>query len=471
MRVTGLDEHGSGTARLAGLDLAVPGALPGEEVEVDPHPTARGTVTLVRVVEASPHRVSPRCRHAGECGGCSWQHVEYGEQLRLKRERVQFLVNEALGKGRADVAPVVPTPGEGGEGSPPWGFRNKAAFTFSEDARGRVLMGHLRRGSHHVFDVAECPVHAEAGNALARAVKSAVERARLPCGAPPSGLVRHLVARVSRTSREVLATLVVTDPDARLSSVTHEVLRSEHAPAGWHVNVHPRSGPLLFGRETRRVAGHERLRETLGGATFLVSATSFFQTNVAAAERLLDLVVAAAGPPGTRTLDLYAGLGLFAIPLALRGHEVVAVEENPVAVEDGLASAMANGLEEGRCRFVRTKVEYAIKRLRSRVFDTVVLDPPRSGAPPGVLRAVRDQLAPSRVVCVSCDPAALARDLRELVRPHVGSTRFEVVSVTPVDMFPHTTHIEAVAVLARVGGPLPTPPGDTARKGRAMPGR
>ena len=189
----------------------------------------------------------------------------------------------------------------------------------------------------------------------------------------------------------------------------------------------------------------------MGGASFLISATSFFQTNVAAAECLLRLVLEAAGPAAGRTLDLYAGLGLFAIPLALRGHEVVAVEENPVAVEDGVISATANGLDSTRCRFVRGKTEYALRRLTrgGRTFDLAIMDPPRTGAHPWVLRALRDHMRPRRIVYVSCDPEALAHDLGALVthRPEDGG--YAISSVTPVDMFPHTTHVETVAVLDR----------------------
>jgi 23S rRNA (uracil1939-C5)-methyltransferase len=449
MRITGLDSYGHGVGRLAGVEVSVPGALPGEQVEVDAPSHSRSVARLARVVVPSSHRVPPRCRHASECGGCSWQHVAYREQLRLKQERVQFLMDEALGTGRVFVAPTVPTPLEHDEDEAPWHFRNKAHFAFEEDAAGHLVMGHMRRGSRRVMNVLECPVHAEAGNGLAEVVRDAVARTRVPCGPPPQGLVRHLVVRVGRESREVLATLVVTRPDAELKRVSEDVMRSQRAPDGWHLNVHPLPGSQLFGRETHLIAGRERLRETVGGATFLVSATSFFQTNVAAAERLLGLVLEAAGRGNTRVLDLYAGLGLFAIPLALRGHEVVAVEENPVAVEDGEISAEANGIDPSRCRFIRSKVEYAIKRLTRRPFDAVLLDPPRTGAHAGALRAVRDQLRPARVVYVSCDPEVLARDLVELVAARDGAMKYRVASVTPVDMFPHTTLVESVAVLER----------------------
>ena len=341
-------------ARVDGDEVSVPGALPGEVVELHEGVDARGRARVARVVSPSPNRAEPRCRHTDECGGCAWQHVAYGEQLRLKQARVQFLLDDALGRGRVRVRPTVPTPAELGSDAP-WHFRNKVSFAFDHEVNGDVVMGHLRRGSRQVLDVSECPVHAEQGNTLAAVVKEAVLRAGVECGPPPRGVVRHVVVRVGQATSEVLGTLVASRPDDALAQVTRDVMSSLHPPDGWHLNLHPLEGSQLFGRETRLLAGRERLKEVVQGVTFLVSATAFFQTNVPAAGLLLDRVLDAAGPAEGRTLDLYAGLGFFSIPLAMRGHDVVAVEENPLAVEDGVLSARANGVDATRCRFVRGK--------------------------------------------------------------------------------------------------------------------
>ena len=452
LRVTGLDADGQGTASVKGVEVTVPGALPGEDVEAAGPPDRRGRVRLVRVLTPSPHRVAPRCRHFGECGGCAWQHVAYAEQLRLKRERVQYLLDAELGDDSVRVAATVPTPPSSEGDDTPWHFRAKVHFAFDHDTGGRVVMGHMRRSSREVFDAAECPVHAEAGNALAFAVRDVVARADAPCGPPPRGVVRHLVVRVAQSSSEVLATVVASRPHDVLRRVAEDVMALPAAPDGLHLNMQPGTSAMLFGRETACVAGRERLRDAIGGVTFLMSATAFFQTNVAAAGRLLDLVMAAVGERPTTVLDLYAGLGLFALPLARRGHQVLAVEENPQAVEDGTVSAAANGIDATRCRFVRSKVEYAIKRVMSggRQFDAVILDPPRTGAHPAVLRAIAERVVPGRIVYVSCDPEALARDLAQFTAPGGG---YRLRSVTPLDMFPHTTHIETVAVLDRRASP------------------
>jgi 23S rRNA (uracil1939-C5)-methyltransferase len=181
---------------------------------------------------------------------------------------------------------------------------------------------------------------------------------------------------------------------------------------------------------------------------FLISPDAFFQTNVHAAEILVRLV-ADAVPSGARVLDLYAGSGLFALPLARRGHEVVAVEENRSAVGDGEASRRLNRIPDERCRFVARRAEEAVRAAvrslaRGKRFDAVILDPPREGCSPAVLDVLFGTIAPARAIYVSCNPEALAYDLATIVR--LG---YRIQSLQPVDMFPHTAHIETVAVLAR----------------------
>jgi 23S rRNA (uracil1939-C5)-methyltransferase len=216
-----------------------------------------------------------------------------------------------------------------------------------------------------------------------------------------------------------------------------------HSPDGLHLNIHPRGDAFIFGAETRRVTGPARLREVLAGASFLISPTTFFQTNAYAAELLVGLVLEAI-PAGVEVLDLYAGAGLFAIPLARRGHLVVAVEENRAAVADGEASARVNRIAPTQCRFVARRVEAALASLRHA--NTVVLDPPREGCSPGVLEDILGRLAPLRLIYVSCNPEALARDLRL-----ASEFPYAIHTVQPVDMFPHTAHVETVVTMVRKG--------------------
>ena len=173
--------------------------------------------------------------------------------------------------------------------------------------------------------------------------------------------------------------------------------------------------------------------------------TAFFQTNPTAAAALVEVVLAHVPAEATRVLDLYSGSGLFTLPLAARGHQVTAVEENPQAVADATRNLDVNRMDPRAVRLIGGRVEDALPGVSRQIFDVVVLDPPRQGCPPGVLHAVFTGLAPERAIYVSCNPEALAAEL-----PQILDAGYAVASVEPVDMFPHTPHVEAVVVFDRV---------------------
>lgn len=406
-----------------------------------------------------PKPIPPRCRHHSECGGCGWQQFGYADQLRLKRERLQELLGRALGRRAPRVLPMIGLP-PGADGAP-WGFRQKAAFVFGTDPRdGGLAIGHYARGTRDVVPVSECPVHNPRGNRIAFALRDELRRAGLAAADQRNGILRHLVVRTSADESEAAAVLVVTRNDTRLRAPLQRLLRSPERPDGLMLNLHERPGPYLFGRETLRVDGPGHVRETGLGPSFVVSPTGFFQTNVAAAAELLRLVLESlpAQPP-LSVLDLYAGSGLFALPLAQRGHRVVAVEESRKASREAGLNARLNGVPRERLRLVPSRVEDTLHRLRER-FDAVVLDPPRTGCPPQVLRTLVTRVRPQRLLLVSCNPEALARELTLALDAGYRAQR-----VQGVDMFPHTPHIETLAVLVRADAPRRGRPSRTPSRG------
>jgi 23S rRNA (uracil1939-C5)-methyltransferase len=271
-------------------------------------------------------------------------------------------------------------------------------------------------------------------------------RARIEAaGRDRRGVLRHLLVRTTADEREAVAMLVVTRNEKSLRAPIKKFLASSERPTGFFLNIHDRPGPFMIGRETLKLDGHAHVREQVAGVSFLVSPTAFFQTNVHAAAVLVDLVLAhAAGASSRHIADLYCGSGLFALSLAARGHRVTAVEENAQAVKDAEANVRLNRLPAERLRFIAARVEDAIARLEKTAFDLVVIDPPRAGCPDAVLRTLFARGGPSEVCYVSCNPEALAREL-----PLVLEQGYEVRRVQPVDMFPHTTHIETVVSLGR----------------------
>ena len=358
------------------------------------------------------------CKHFGTCGGCTLPGVPYAEQLAKKRKALSRLLG-------VDVPPFIPSPSESG-------FRSKVAFVFGA-SRDAVVMGHYAAGSQRIIPIEECPVHHQRGNRIAFALRDRLARARV---AP--GLLRHIVIRTTADGREASAMLVVTRNDKSLRTPVKGLLSSPERPDGFFVNIHSKPGPYMVGDETIKIEGRSHVKEMVGGMSFLVSPTAFFQTNVGAAEILVALVVEAVGEP-RRVLDLYCGSGLFSLPLARAGAMVTAIEENRQAIADAEANVRLNRLPPGRIRFIASRVEDALARVVKDSWDGVVLDPPRQGCPAAVLAAVFDEVRPARVVYVSCNPEALAREL-----PVILKSGYRISRVQPVDMFPHTEHIETV---------------------------
>jgi 23S rRNA (uracil1939-C5)-methyltransferase len=447
-----LNTSGDGVARHRGQIITVPFTIPGERVRVSFDRSRRRVATLLEVVRASPHRVQPGCSHFGVCGGCAWQHIAYREQLRLKTELVDRLVKQSVPRAPAARPMIAATPLED-----PWHYRQKVHFVFGPPSPGgaggpgsrasrerALIMGHYARGSRRVMAVRECPVHDQRGNTVAFGLLDAYTKVS---GRHGLTTLKSIAIRVSRATHETMVTLVVTDnSDRQLRTATRQALSAAWAPSSFHVNVHPRDDAYIFGRETRRITGTERLRDEVGGATFLMSPTAFFQTNVRAAEILVQLVLDAV-PADVPVLDLYAGAGLFALPLAKRGQRVTAVEASHAAVEDGEASLRVSRIPSERCRFVATPVStftsaFAIGVGREKLVPAVILDPPREGCEVVVLDHVFGRIRPATAVYVSCNPETLARDLQSIVRQG-----YAIESMQPVDMFPHTPHIETVVTL------------------------
>jgi 23S rRNA (uracil1939-C5)-methyltransferase len=448
-----LNAAGDGVGAAGRLRIAVPFTIPGERVRVrlDPGRDGRVFPAILEILRASPHRVRPKCSHfgpkavpgLGPCGGCAWQHIAYPEQLRLKRTLVDRLVGATVAGAPSVSETIAATPLDN-----PWGYRNKVHFVFGnlrfgDRRRDTTLgMGHYARGSRRVIPIRECPVHDERGNAFAFRARDTYAAAGVNAAGAAGGVLRSLAVRVGCHTSEMMATVVVlNDSDRRLRTATRKLLE-EAPPTSAHLNIHPRDDAFVFGERTRRLLGPERMREQAAGVSFLMSPTTFFQTHVRAAEVLVGLVLATV-PPGSRVIDLYAGAGLFSIPLALAGHSVTAVEENREAVADGEAALRLNGEAGRRCRFVARRAETALAALRGA--DVVVLDPPRDGCTPAVLRGVFEGLRPPRAIYVSCNPETLATDLRPIC-----DSGYLIRSLQPVDMFPHTAHVETVAVLDRV---------------------
>ncbi len=391
---------GTSVAMDGGIVHFVHGALPGETVEAEitgskkSHRFARAT----GVIEPSPHRISPPCPYYGICGGCQLQHAAYPYQLEMKAEVLRDVLRR-IGKLECADIDVIP--------SEPFGYR--ARGTFRLDSRGPSL---LREASHERVHIDRCLLMTDGINRLLPRLS----------GLPGSGGVDEL--RVLSLGDDTILRFRDRRFDADLAAHLEAsgVAGAAFADRGW---------------------GKQTLSFPIGKLAYTVGPGSFLQANWRVNLSLIDRLAELCCGDGEkrRVLDLYAGAGNFALPIAARGCDVVAVEGHDDSFRDLQRNIAGNGLSD-RCRAVKSPVE----RFRSNgIFDVVLLDPPRTGLSPAA-RALVLKIGAPRIAFVSCDPATLARDLSSL------SDRYSVESVTMLDFFPQTHHIETLAMLrARVG--------------------
>lgn len=430
---------GAGVGRLDGLAVFVPGALPGEEVEIEITAVKRSyaVARLVSVRQAGEARVESRCAAYGHCGGCQLQHLSYARQLEFKRN----VVERALARlGKLPGVPVHPVLGM----AEPWHYRNKAQL-HAGLVEGRLRLGYYQPGSHTLVPLADCPLLPPPFTALVKTLEQVLpEFGVKPYDAKEhKGQLKHLVIKRSHAFGEMMVIFVtVSDRWPGKEQLVQTLQDRCPEVVSWVHNVNPGRKQIL-GPKFKLIAGQDRIRERLGSLTFLLSPPAFFQVNSQQAAVLYEKAVEYAGLSGRETVfDLYCGTGTLSLFLAQKAAYVYGVEAVPEAIEDAKANASHNGI--GNVQFLAGEVERVLPRLAARNIkpDVVVLDPPRQGATPPVLQAIAE-LSPRSLVYVSCDPATLARDLGQL-----QEQGYRALEVQPVDMFPQTHHVETVVLLS-----------------------
>lgn len=439
LRVESLSLGGSGVARLNGVEILVAGAAPQETVRARLTRSSRkgARADLISVEDPSPVRVAPRCPHFGICGGCLWQHVDYAAQAQAK-EAIIIQALASLGAGAAlPMRPIMVM-------DDPWMFRNKMEFSFQPPHR---LGLHQRGRWDEVIDVQTCFLPSRTVMEIVATVRAFVVEHDLVCydSRTHEGFLRHLVVREGRATGELMVAIVTAPGPFAQARALADTLVAQHSQIAsliWAINAtHSDSVEVS---ESHVLHGRSFIFERLGGRIYKVGLLTFFQTNTAQAERMVDVVAESAGLGGTeRVLDLYCGVGTFALALSAQASEVVGVDVSSAAVQAAQENAVLNGVTNAT--FQALDVGHLEGQLPPGTrFDVVILDPPRAGAGARVMRAIR-RLAPRRVVYVSCNPTTLAADLQELT-----SADYAIEAIQPLDLFPHTYHVECVVGLRRI---------------------
>ena len=438
--ITDYTTEGQGVAHIEGCAVFVPNAVAGERVKV--------RVTLVRktwaagkiteILEKSPHRVNRACPVAKLCGGCTFWHMDYEEECRLKAERVKNCLNRIGGENLEEV-PILAAP-------TCEGYRNKAQYPVAWE-KGRAYAGFFKEGTHEVVQMDRCRILPQETDLVKEIVMDYVNKNKVSVydEATHRGLLRHIYVRRGAVSGQILVCLVVNGDGLPKLPALIEALKAVPGFTTLVLSVNTRKGNAVLGDKFVTVYGPGYIEDTLCGLNFRLSARSFYQVNHAQAQRLYETAIAMAGiTKNDLVLDLYCGVGTITLAMASAAGKVMGVEVVPQAIEDARDNARRNGIENAEffCADAGTAaLELEQKGIRP---DIITVDPPRKGLNSDAIEAI-DRMNPKRLVYISCDPATLARDTALL-----KERGFRLEKAIAADLFPRCSHVETVCLLSKL---------------------
>lgn len=454
--------EGKSIARYRDFVIFLPFAAPGDEAEAE--------ITRVRsswaegkilaLIKKGPDRVDPVCRHFGDCGGCKWQGLSYPAQLSAKHQQVTDAIQRTGGFENPNVLPILGTQN-------PFHYRNKMDFTFSDSPwltkeelasgapdRNTFALGlHVPGRFDKVVDLTECHIQQPVGNTILNLVRRfSIQHQYLPYSSKThSGFLRNLIIRHGVNTGDLMVILVTFKKDDQFNHDLTQAFKNQIPAIKSFINVlHSGKGPVPKGEGEFVLFGSSVLTEQLLGIQFTVHPNSFFQTNTKQAERLFESAFSAAGLSDTDVLyDLFCGPGTIGLLAARRVKQVVGIELVPEAVENARENARKNGIQNAVFFQGDMGSDHGQIKTWELTYgkpDIIVVDPPRAGMTEETCRFLPTFGAP-KILYISCNPMTLARDLKIL-----ASFNYELSYIQPVDMFPHTFHIECIVLLTKRTG-------------------
>ncbi len=434
---------GKAVGKIDGKVVFLNGGLPGERVlaEITRRKARYDEARVREILSRSDDRVPAVCTHFDHCGGCAWQDLAYERQLQYKQKQVEDCLTRIAGLKETTVAPII-----GCEET--FFYRNKMEFSFMAGEDGGFTLGLHRRGRFdEIFDLQACHLESERSNRIIALVREFVKEHSIPVYDVKrhTGFMRFLVIREGKNTDQIMVNIVTNYGDLphqselidRLTDAVPEVVTIVHNQNGQKSNI-------AVGETETVLFGPGYIEETMHGCRFRIRANSFFQTNTHQAEKLYTLALSHLDPETDKTiLDLYCGGGAIGILAARKVQQVIGIESVSDAVRAAQENAALNQCQN--ISFIRGEVRQVLREKRALLPEcqALIVDPPRSGLHPKALRQILELGVP-KIVYVSCNPATFARDAGLLTK-----AGYRMDTVQPVDMFPHTRHIELVTCFRR----------------------
>jgi 23S rRNA (uracil1939-C5)-methyltransferase len=444
LEISDLAYGGKSVAKVDGLVVLIKGGVPGDVVkaQITKKKTNYAEAQVLQIMKESELRTKPICSHFGLCGGCSWQDLKYEEQLKFKTKQVKeslrhiggfsdFPIQEPLGSEEIFY------------------YRNKMEYAFAPDPNQQLILGlHPKERFDQVFDLKGCFLQSEKANQIVGFVRNFTkEKEMIPYDLKErSGFLRFLAIREGKNSDMTMVNLVTNKGEFPFKDEFSSQLLSNFPFVKSIVrNISSKLANIAIGEEEELLGGDRTITEKLGKFKFEISSNSFFQTNTRQAEKLYEIVLGMADLQGSESvLDLYCGTGTISIFLSQNAKRVIGVESVKESVKNARRNAGLNGVTN--CEFICGEVKKVLAKLvrDKEIPDLVVVDPPRAGLHKHVVKSLLN-MRPPQIIYVSCNPSTLARDLKIFCEEY-----YKVEKVQPIDMFPHTYHIETVAKLNAV---------------------
>jgi 23S rRNA (uracil1939-C5)-methyltransferase len=439
--ITAMTAEGSGICRADGMAVFVPGTAVGDRCVVRVVKVLKKYAfgRLEELLTPSPDRTTPDCPIAGPCGGCVYRHITYEAELKIKTQRVRDALERIGGFEKIPMEPILGAPSR-------TRYRNKCQLPIGLSKNGEMQMGFYAVNSHRIIDTHTCLLQPEVFDRAAEAFRAwqKLSGESIYDEAAHSGVLRHLYMRCGEKSGEVLVCIVANGAKLHGEDLLVKMLR-EAVPeiTGIVLNINRERTNVVLGRELRTLWGKPTIRDTLCRLEFEISPHAFYQVNRTQAEALYNKAAEYAGLTGAETLlDLYCGTGTIGLSMASRAKKLIGAEIIPSAVENARKNAAHNHVTNAEFLCGDAKDAARILYERGERPDVIVIDPPRKGCDAAVISTIA-AMRPTRVVYVSCDPATLARDLKQFT-----AEDYNIEAVTPVDMFPGTAHVETVVLLS-----------------------